>query len=248
LLFAPPFVVFRKESGVMNGTTATTDNLQGQRFFSILGNLRQDLTDMIKREVTLLKTEFSAKASCLGRQGAFIAAGGLVALIGAELLIIGLCAFIAFGLVKAGLSPLVASAIAFAAFGLILGAGGFMVLKKGINTFKETSYAPEQTLHTVKEITKPDANPIRAHAGAATEDSEAARKVRAARSAAERKIEQVQSEAAEIRARLQPKYMWAATCTAVQRRPKMFAGIGASLVAVGYLFIRRRRSHMVVLS
>jgi hypothetical protein len=229
----------------MNGTTATSSELQGQHFFSILGNLRQDLTDMFKRELNLLKAEFSAKASCLGKQSAYVAAGGIVALIGAELLLIGICAFIAFGLVKAGLSPLVASAIAFLAFGAILGVAGYMVLKKGLDTFSKTSFAPDQTLHTVKEITKPDANPIHAHAGVSSEDSEAARKVRAARAAAERKIEQVQTEAAEIRSRLKPRYMWAATCTAVNRRPKLSAGIGASLLALSYLFIRRRRSHVI---
>jgi hypothetical protein len=231
----------------MNGTTTTSSTgpeLQGQRFFSILGNLRQDLTDMVKREINLLKTELSAKAACLGRQGAYIAAGGIVALIGVELLIVGLCALAAFGIVKAGLSPLMASAIAFAAFGIILGVAGYMVLKKGIATFSTTSYAPEQTLRTVKEITKPDENPIHARGGGLTDDSEAARKVKAARAAAERKIEQVQSEAAEIRSRLTPRYMWAASCTAVNRRPGLFASIGASVVALGYLFVRRRRAHL----
>src|SRR4051812_30223928 len=193
----------------MNGTATTaTSELQGQRFFSILGNLRQDLTDMMKREMNLLKAEFSAKFSCLARQGIYVAAGGIVALIGAELLLVGICAFIAFGLVKAGLSPIMASAIAFAVFGIVLGVLGYMVLKKGIAAISKTSYAPEETLHTVKEFAKPDENPIHAHAARKEDDSEAARKVRAARSAAERKIQEVQNEAAEIRARLQPRYMW----------------------------------------
>lgn len=229
----------------MNGTT-TNSELQGQRFFSILGNLRQDLTDMMTREMNLLKAEFSAKFSFLARQGAYVAAGGMVALVGVELLLVGLCGFIAFGLFKAGLSPLVAGAIAFAAFGAILGAAGYMVLKKGIAALSKTSYAPEETLHTVKEIAKPDENPIRARAGKTAEASEADRKIRAARAAAERKIQEVQNEAAEIRARLQPRYMWAATCTALKRRPQLSAGIGASILALGYLFQRRRRSRTAI--
>lgn len=233
----------------MNGTTASTENLQGQRFFSLVGNLRQGLTEMIKREATLLKSEFSEKISCLARQGIFIAAGGIVALIGAELALIGLCAFIAFGLVKAGLSPLIASAIAFFVFGAIMGVVGYAVLKKGIGALSKTSFAPNQTLTTVKEIAKPELMPARGHSrGASETDSEKTRRVHAARTAAERKIEEVQTEAAEIRARLQPRYLWAATCTAARRRPQMLAGIGASLVALGFLFIRRRRSHMVALS
>ncbi len=203
---------------------------------------------MVKRECDLLKSELSEKTSCLMRQGIFIAVGGLVALTGAELLLVGICGFIAYGLKQAGLSPLMSAAIAFLTFGAILGGIGYAVLKKGIAALSKTSLAPDQTLKTVKEMTQPAGNPITARANIAANDSdsEKARKVSAARSAAERKIEQVQREAAEIRARLTPRYMWAATCTAVNRRPRMSAGIGASMLAVVYMFIRRRRAHAKV--
>jgi hypothetical protein len=48
---------------------------------------------------------------------------------------------------------------------------------------------------------------------------------------------------AEVQARLKPKYMWSATCTAVKRRPKMSAGIGAAVVALGYVMARRHHNH-----
>ena len=229
----------------MNGTAAaTSDSLQGQRFFSVLSNLRQDLTDMLKREMDLLKAEMSEKVSCMGKQGMFIGIGAVVALLGVMLLLMGICGLIAFGLMKAGLSPMLAAAIAFLAFGAILGGVGYGVLNKGIKTLSKTKMAPEVTVRTVKEITKPEANPIMAHASPISdEESEKARRVKTARAAVERKIERVQSEAAEIRARLNPKYMWAATCTAAKRRPKISAGIGASVLALGYWIVRRRRLH-----
>ena len=224
-------------------TTASTGEFQGQRFFSVLSNLRQDLTDMLKTEMDLFKAEMSEKASCMGRQGMFIGIGAIVALLGATLLLVGICGFIAFGLNKAGLSPLLSFGIAFAAFGTIVAGAGYFILNKGIKTLSKTKIAPEQTVRTVKEITKPDANPVRAHKGLLTdeEDDDKSHRVKAARIAAEKKIEKVQREAAEIRARMNPKYLWAATCTAAKRRPKMSAGIGASIVALGYLLIRRRR-------
>src|SRR5436190_23441590 len=101
----------------MNGTAtaaaATTENLQGQRFFSVLANLRQDLTDLLKREMDLLKAELGQKISCMGRQGIFIGIGAVVAVLGVTLLLVGLCGFITYGLNKAGLSPLMSFAIAF---------------------------------------------------------------------------------------------------------------------------------------
>jgi hypothetical protein len=197
----------------------------------------------------LLKAELSAKVSCMGRQGAFIGIGAVVALLGVVLLLIGLCGFIAYGLNRAGLSPLMSFAIAFAAFGAILGGVGYGVLNKGIKTLSKTKMAPEQTVRTVKEITKPDRNPIMPHASAVTdeEDDEKSNRVKAARMQAERKIAEVQRESAEIRRRLSPKYMWAATCTAAKRRPKISAGIGASLLALGVLMIRRRRAHVLTI-
>jgi hypothetical protein len=231
----------------MNGTATTTGTeLQGQRFFSILTNLRQDLTDMLKREMDLLKTELSEKMSCMGKQGVNVAIGGGVALIGVIFLLIGICGLIAFGLIKAGLDPMLAFGLAFLGFGLIMGIVGYLVLNKGIAALKTTSFAPAQTLRTVKEITKPDANPITAHATAGETESEKARKVKQARAAVERKIQDVQTEAAELRARMTPKYMWAATRTACSRRPQLTAGIGAAVVALGYLLMRRRHRTITI--
>jgi hypothetical protein len=229
-----------------SGTTTTasahpTDNLQGQRFFSVLTNLRQDLTDMLKREMDLLKAECSEKLSCMGRQGMFIGIGAVVALLGVTLLLIGICGFLAFGLNKAGLSPLMSFAIAFFAFGAIVAGAGYFVLNKGIKTLSKTRMAPEQTVRTVKEITKPDTHPIPRQAGLLhDEEDDKSHQVKSARMHAERKIAEVQRESAEIRRRLTPKYLWAATCTAAKRRPKATAGIGASILALGVLLLRRR--------
>jgi hypothetical protein len=226
----------------MNAPDVATDSLQGQRFFSVLSNLRQDLTDMLKREMDLLKAELSEKVSCMGRQGMFIGIGAVVALIGVTFVLIGACGFLAFALTKAGLSPMMAGTVAFLSFGATLGGLGYAILNQGIKTLSKTKMAPEQTVRTVKEIAKPESHPIMYHAVHLTEDEdEKVRKVKAARAAAERKIMEVQREAAEVRARLSPKYMWAATCTAAKRRPKISAGLGASIAALGYWLIRRHR-------
>jgi ElaB/YqjD/DUF883 family membrane-anchored ribosome-binding protein len=72
---------------------------------------------------------------------------------------------------------------------------------------------------------------------------ENAEKTHRARVAAEKKIIKVQSELAEVQARMKPKYMWKATCTAVKRRPKTTAGVSAAVIALGYVLAKRRHNH-----
>jgi ElaB/YqjD/DUF883 family membrane-anchored ribosome-binding protein len=72
---------------------------------------------------------------------------------------------------------------------------------------------------------------------------EKSEKTHKARVAAEKKMDTVQSELAEVRARMKPKYMWQATCTAVKRRPKTSAGVGAAVIALGYVMAKRRHTH-----
>src|SRR5687768_3926817 len=141
----------------MNGTVETSGPYSGQKLFTLLGNLRQDLTEMIKSELALLKTEISASLSNMGKDGAMIAAGGFVAYTGAVLALVGLAALIAWGLNAAGLSVLMSLWIAFLGFGLIVAAGGYLLLKSGLSKLKEVQVAPKQTVSTVKEFVKGEA-------------------------------------------------------------------------------------------
>ena len=95
----------------------------------MIGSLRDDFTDMIKKEVTLLKTELSEKFGAVGKKSGMVAAGGMIALIGAMFILIGLCFLISMGLQKAGLAPQMANWIAFLGFGLIV-AGAVSAEKK----------------------------------------------------------------------------------------------------------------------
>ena len=226
----------------MNGTVETSGPYSGQRLFTLLGNLRQDLTEMIKSELALLKSEISASISNMGKDGAMIAAGGFIAYTGAVLALVGIASLIAWGLNAAGLSVLMSLWIAFLAFGLIVAAAGYMILKSGLSKMKEVQMAPKQTVATVKEFVKGETG---AAGIVATKDLKDAKdeKTQRARVAAEKKIATVQSELAEVQARMKPKYMWNATCTAVKRRPKAAAGLGAAVLTLGYLMAKRRHNH-----
>jgi hypothetical protein len=225
----------------MNGQAETSGPYSGQRLFTLLGNLRQDITEMIKSELALLKSEVSASVSNMGKDGAMIAAGGFVAYTGAVLALVGLACLIAFALNKAGLSVLMALWISFLAFGLLIAATGYLVLKSGLKKMKEVSVSPKQTVATVKEIVKGETSAAGIVASKDLKD-EKSEKTQRARVAAEKRIATVQSELAEVQARMKPKYMWAATCTAAKRRPKAAAGIGAAVVGLAYLMVKRRHN------
>src|ERR1041385_1342522 len=127
----------------MNGNVETME-YRGQRLFTLLGNLRQDLTDMIKSEI-------SATVSSMGKDGVTILIGGFIAYTGAVLALIGLATLVAFAIHKAGLSVLMAMWISFLAFGLLVAFTGYMLLKSGISKFKEVKVAPKETISTRSE-------------------------------------------------------------------------------------------------
>jgi ElaB/YqjD/DUF883 family membrane-anchored ribosome-binding protein len=223
----------------MTGNVDTME-YRGQRLFTLLGNLRQDLTEMIKSELTLLKSEISATVSSMGKDGVMIVLGGFIAYTGAIFALVGLATLIAFALNKAGLSIMMSLWISFLVFGLAIAATGYMVLKSGISKFKEVKVAPKETMSSVKQFVKGQTGAAGIVASKDLKD-EANEKTHKARVVAEKKMEKVQSELAEVQARMKPKYMWQATCTAVKRRPKMSAGIGAAVIALGYVMTKRRR-------
>lgn len=225
----------------MNGHVETGGPYSGQRLFTLLGNLRQDLTEMIKTELALLKSEISASVSNMGKDGAMIAAGGFIAYTGAVLALVGIASLIAWGLNAAGLSVLMSLWIAFLAFGLIVAVAGYMLVKSGLSKMKEVQVAPKQTVATVMEFVKGETGAAGMVASKDLKDENSERTQRA-RVAAEKKIATVQSQLAEVQARMKPRYMWSATCTAVKRRPKVSAGIGAAVVALGYMMAKRRHN------
>ena len=149
---------------------------------------------------------------------------------------------IAFGLNKAGLSVLMALWISFLAFGLLIAATGYMVLKSGLSKIKEVSVSPKQTVASVKEFVKGEKGAAGIVASKDLKD-EKSEKTQRARVAAEKNIATVQGQLAEVQARMNPRYMWAATCTAAKRRPKAAAGIGAAVVGLAYLMVKRRHNH-----
>ena len=112
----------------------------------LLGELGRETAALVRQEMALAKTEISQKASRIGKDIGFLAAGGAVAYAG----LLAVVAAIIIGLAQAGM-PWWAAALLVGV--LVLGLGGFLAWK-GLDALKREDLAPRQTVETLKEDAK----------------------------------------------------------------------------------------------
>ena len=118
---------------------------------SLLRELFDEARDLFRQEVALAKTEASEKASVLGRNVAFIAAGGLVAFAGALFILAALSVLLAWILQNAGMNEGTAMWLGPLIVGLAVAIVGYILVNKGIKTLKDGSLKPERTIQSIKE-------------------------------------------------------------------------------------------------
>ena len=97
----------------------------------------------MRLEIELAKTELSQKASRVGKNVGFLAAGGLIAYAGFLALLGTIVAILAALGLPVWLSALIVSVI-------VLAVGGFLVFK-GLKTLQQEQLAPQRTLDTLRE-------------------------------------------------------------------------------------------------
>ena len=108
----------------------------------LLGDLYQNATNLIQLEIELAKTEISQKASRVGKNVGFLAAGGAIAYAGFLAILAGIIALLGL-LIPIWLSALIIGLI-------VAGIGGALVMS-GLKTLQQESVAPQRTLDTLKE-------------------------------------------------------------------------------------------------
>ena len=108
----------------------------------LFSELSQETTMLVRQEMNLAKAEMSQKASRVGKDVGFMAAGGAVAYAGLLAIVAGLIALV--GLVI----PLWLSALLV---GLVVAAIGYFLVKRGLDALKQEDLAPRQTIETLKE-------------------------------------------------------------------------------------------------
>jgi uncharacterized membrane protein YqjE len=110
----------------------------------LLGELSQDVTQLMRQEIQLAKTEMHEKVARITTGLIALAAGGVVA----SLAGLALTAALVLLLVDpVGLAPWLAALIVAAALGLV----GLVMLRRGLTGLRRTDPAPRRTLETLKE-------------------------------------------------------------------------------------------------
>ena len=116
----------------------------------LLRELRDDAGTLLKQQVTLAKVELKENVSRLGGHVAKIAVGGVVTLIGATVLFIGLGQLLGVLLEAAGLSDDTAQWLGPVIVGLVVTVIGWALLSKARKALAHESITPRQTIESLK--------------------------------------------------------------------------------------------------
>jgi len=108
----------------------------------LFSELAQETSTLVRQEVQLAKTEFSEKASQVGKDVGFLAVGGAVAYAGFLVLLAAITALLALWM------PVWVSALIV---GVVVAGVGYFLVRKGLNELQRVDLKPNQTIQTLKE-------------------------------------------------------------------------------------------------
>lgn len=129
----------QSDRDVSRNTTPGADRSLGDLF----SELSRETSTLVRQEVALAKTELTAKATQVGKDVGFLAAGGAVAYAGLLAIIAGIIILIGDLIDNMWLSALIV--------GLIIAGIGYYLVQKGLSDLKNANLAPEQTIESLKE-------------------------------------------------------------------------------------------------
>ncbi len=110
----------------------------------LFGELSQNMTLLVRQEVQLARAELSAKVSQVTGDLVRVAAGGLVAYVGA----LALVAALVLGLHElANIAPWLSALIV----GAVLAGAGYFMLRGGLRDLKRVDLSPRRTVETLKD-------------------------------------------------------------------------------------------------
>ena len=117
-------------------------NTPEQSLGQLFADLTREMTTLVRQEVNLATSELSHKATRVARDLGFLALGGAVAYAG--LLAVVAAAILLLGLVMPGW-------LAALLVGLVVAAIGYLLVQRGLAALKRVDLAPRETIETLKE-------------------------------------------------------------------------------------------------
>ena len=136
---------------------AFIDTHSDPSLFHLLREMKDDLSDLIRKEIALAKREAAAKAKDLGKSAALFGAAIGIALFAVFYLCLFLDHLLVAGLSALGLSSLMAAWIAPLILGALLAIGALVLLLGGMRSLKHADPKPG-SWRTVRSL-----RAIRAH-------------------------------------------------------------------------------------
>jgi hypothetical protein len=112
----------------------------------LLSELSRETGLLVRKEVELATTEMTAKVRTASVQVATAAAGGALAHAG----LLVLLAAIVIALAQLGVTPWLAAAIVAFVTMIV----GYVLINKGVNALRQTSFVPTHTVQSLKEDAK----------------------------------------------------------------------------------------------
>ena len=109
----------------------------------LFGDLARDTGTLVRQEVELAKVEMTQKATRIGKDIGFLAAGGAVAYAG----LLAILAAVAVGLGQLGVPWWLAALLVGV---VVAGIGGFLV-RSGLAALQRETLVPERTVTSLKE-------------------------------------------------------------------------------------------------
>lgn len=118
---------------------------------TLLRDLRDETTTLLRQEVALAKAELKENAANVGSHVAHIAIGGVVGYAGLIVLLIGLGLLLSALLERAGLDGDLAQWLAPTVLGAVVGLVGYAMVAKAKRAMSHDTVVPRRTIATLRE-------------------------------------------------------------------------------------------------
>ena len=128
---------------------------------SLLADLREEGSTLLRQEVALAKAELGEKAAQAGRSALQVATAGAVAYAGLIVLLIGIGHLAHQGLIAAGLDPALAQWLGFVLVGAVVALVGWSMLASAKKTLRAQNLKPRETIGSLRDTRRWAENKIR---------------------------------------------------------------------------------------
>lgn len=110
----------------------------------LFGELTRETSTLVRQEVALAKTELTQKATKVGKDLGFLAAGGAVAYAG----FLALIAAVIYFLAEVVHLPLWIAALIV---GIVVAGIGYVLVRKGLDALQQEDLTPRETMRSLQE-------------------------------------------------------------------------------------------------